>query len=93
MDLNKKKHIENKEALEDENSLLENDLESKKGESNFEEELEGKVQENKQELEEKIVESFIIQISKTARKEDLQELKNFILTLKTGNIKIFLDLK
>jgi SepF-like predicted cell division protein (DUF552 family) len=61
---------------------------------NFEEKLEEKMEENRQELEEKINENkFVIKIPEIAVKEDLHDLKEFILSLESGDIKIFLDLR
>jgi hypothetical protein len=69
---------------------------------NFDEELEQKIEQNKQELEEKIqifsdwwidAEKFIIKIPESAVKEDFYDLKDFISTLETWNIKIFLNLR
>lgn len=61
---------------------------------NFDENLEEKITKNKQELEEKISPSeFIVKIPTHAKKEDLHDLKEFLLNEKSWNIKIFLDLK
>jgi hypothetical protein len=61
----------------------------------FEENLEQKIEENKQELEEKIVneERFVIKIPENAVKEDLHDLKEFMSLLEIGDIKIFLNLR
>lgn len=61
---------------------------------NFDENLEEKITKNKQELEEKISPSeFVVKIPTHAKKEDLHDLKEFLLNEKSWNIKIFLDLK
>jgi DNA polymerase-3 subunit alpha len=61
---------------------------------NFDENLEEKINLNKIELEEKMtLDEFVIKIPNHARKEDLHELKEFLLKEISWTIKIFLDLK
>jgi DNA polymerase-3 subunit alpha len=61
---------------------------------NFDEQLEEKIQENKAEREEQIMDGkYIIRIPTTAKKEDLHDLKAFMQTQDNWFIKIFIELK
>jgi hypothetical protein len=66
-------------------------------EENFEENLEQKIEENKTPnpllLSSDSEDKFVIKIPDTAKMEDFQELKEFLLTLPNGKIKIFIEFK
>lgn len=60
---------------------------------NFEEDLEQKISENQAEKKEKIHDKYVINIPTNAVKQDLHDLKAYLLSLKTGFINIFINLK
>ncbi len=61
---------------------------------NFEEKLEEKIYKNQAENDKQLMDDkFVIKIPSNAVKQDLLDLKKFMLTLETGFIKVFIDLK
>jgi DNA polymerase III subunit alpha len=60
---------------------------------NFEKNLEEKILENQSEKQEKIHDKFVIKIPKNAIKQDLHDLKAYLLSLETGFINIYINLK
>lgn len=60
---------------------------------NFEETLEEKIYKNQSEKQEKIHDKFVIRIPNNAVKQDLIDLKVYLLNLETWFINIYLDLK
>jgi len=61
---------------------------------NFEEKLEEKIHKNQAENDKQLMDDkFVIKIPSNAVKQDLLDLKKFMLTLETGFIKVFIDLK
>lgn len=61
---------------------------------NFDEQLEEKIEENKVENEEQIMdEKYVIDIPINAIKQDLHDLKTYLLSLETGFINVYINLK
>ena len=97
IDLNKVEKDEETEEniiMQEEDSLEDMTTENRKEENSFEQDLEDKIEINRAEVEEQIMEEeYIIQIPKMAKKQDLYDLKEFLSTLKSWYIKVFLDLR
>lgn len=91
--LDNKKRFVNK-ALNELSEEEEKELEEEKNEEKFEEKLETEINKHKTIKEKQIMnEEFIIKIPSSAKKENLVDLKSFLLKEETGFIKIFIDLK
>jgi hypothetical protein len=73
--------------------LNKKEIEEIKQKENFEDDLEEKIEENKTEKVRKNIEPFIVNIPSNAKKEDLNDLKEFLLKQESGFIKVFINFK
>lgn len=94
IDFKKTQDIQEDEDIISEEIIEENNNKCIIIKENFEEELDKKIENNKWEKIEKIKDNiYVIKIPSNALKDDLIDLKEYLLTLENGNIKIFIDLR
>ena len=84
------------ESVEEKKSESDNQENSQAEDKKFDENLDKKIHTNESEPQEQISQNthkYVVEIPSHAKKEDLHELKSFLLELQPGEVEVFILLK